>query len=139
MKTDLIKLYSELDFITVDKENIIVNPKVLEVFTPYEDMETLQYEFRHQRKSFIEKAKKLQSTRVLTYLLFLSSKYEILTDECMDEFYYHSSLLDRIKNGALDDTMIRGSNTYYALLGAIFTIPIRINYNIKIVNYGIEK
>lgn len=139
MKTDLIKLYSELDFITVDKENIIVNPKVLEVFTPYDDMETLQYEFRHQRESFIEKAKKLKSTRVLTYLLFLSSKYEILTDECMDEFYYHSSLLDRIKNGALDDTMLRESNAYNELLGSIFAIPIHINYDSKIVNYGIEK
>lgn len=57
----------------------------------------------------------------------------------MEEFYYHSSLLDRLKSGALDNLVLKGTNTYYEILGILFTVPIYINLEINTVSYGLDK
>lgn len=135
--TPKINHYLDLGFIEIKDNKIVIKPEVVKLYSDYNFQEELIDGFYNHHKDFANKVKNIPILWNLFYLLV--EDHIITTEESPEEFYYHSSLLDRIKNGALDDMMLRKSNAYNELLGSVFAIPIHINYDSKIVNYGIEK
>lgn len=138
MKINLkIKKYLDIEFIKIINNNIIINPKIIECFSDFSSQERLINEIRF---NFYKAKLKLKYPSIILDLVLICLNNEIVTtDDYMEEFYYHSSLLDRLKNGALDDQIMKGSSIYYEILGILFTIPIYINPEINTVNYGADK
>lgn len=132
-----IKQYLDLEFIKIKNNNIIINPKIIKWCSDFSSQEELLNEIQH---NFYKVRSKIKFPKIVLDLVLMCSNNEIITtDDYMEEFYYHSSLLDRLKTGALDDQIVRGSSTYYEILGILFTIPVYINPKATSIDYGIDK
>lgn len=130
-----IKKYLDLDFISIDKNNKIqIKPEVLKICSDFSQQELI-YNIKHHFSDI-----KLKIPLLALDLFLICTNNELVkTDDFMEEFYYHSSLLDRLKSGALDNLVLKGTSTYYEILGIIFTVPIYINSEINTVSYGLDK
>lgn len=140
LKQNLINKYLDLDFIKIENDKIVVNPEIIKICSDYNSQEELVYDFHN---NFSDLKNHIRNKQILIDLFYILLRKDIViietTDYYMEEFYYHSSLLDRLKSGALDDRIMRGSRVYYEILGILFTIPIYINPDITTVKYGIDK
>lgn len=132
-----IKKYLDLGFILIKNDEIKINPKIIKVCSDFSSQQELIYNIKHHFSDIKHKIK--LPTLTLDLFLICTNNKLITTDNYMEEFYYHSSLLDRLKSGALDNLVLKGTNTYYEILGILFTVPIYINPEINTVSYGLDK
>lgn len=130
-----IKKYINLGFVNIKNNQITINPIIIKLCSDFNSKEEFVYNIKN---NFTELKRHIKNKQIFIDLMSILC-LTINADDYMEEFYYHSSLLDRLKSGALDDTIVRGSSTYYEILGIIFTIPIYINPDIKNIEFGIDK